>query len=140
MVQVLPTNARTLCATVIAIAVACLLAGCDSIDPTEQSFGIAFDNNLTQPIKLKLCSDDSCHSYDYTDMVKSGEFDSVNVSDRGVLTRWLVAGSTGRILGCLPVRFNGKYADVIVRVSQAVPCPGEKPLSVQHGHKVGNQV
>ncbi len=131
---------RTPCAIVIAFLVTCLFVGCDSIDPTEQAFPIAFRNDLSGPVALKLCSDDSCHNFDYTNTVEPGELYPENISDRDVLTRWLVAGATGPILGCLPVRFNGKYANVSIRISQTVPCPGEQPLSVQRGRKISNQV
>ncbi len=114
--------------------------GCDSIDPTEQGFGISFWNDLSQPVALKLCSDDSCHGFDYTDTVKPSESYPENVSDREVLTRWLVADQQGHVLGCLPLRFNGKYDDVVVRISQKVRCPGQFPLRLRHGHRVSGRV
>lgn len=115
-------------------------AGCDSIDPTEQAFAISFWNDLDQPVALRLCSDNNCGSFDYTHTLKANERYPVNVSDREVLTRWLVADEQGHVLGCLPLRFNGKYADVVVRTSQKVRCPGHRPLRVRHGRKVSDRV
>jgi hypothetical protein len=126
--------------TLVIIVVAVTLAGCGSVDPTAQSFGISFVNDLGPPAALKLCSDENCHSFDYTNPIKPGESYPENISDRGELTRWLVVGSSGRIVGCLPVRFTGKYDGVVVRLSQRVPCPGQQPLIVQHGRKISNEV
>jgi hypothetical protein len=122
------------------IVVAFVLAGCGSVDPTAQSFSISFVNDLGRPVALKLCSDENCHSFDYTNPVKPGENYPENITDRGELTRWLIAGSSGRIVGCLPLSFTGKYESVVVRFSQRVPCPGQRSLVVQHGRKVSSQV
>jgi hypothetical protein len=127
-----------LAGAVAAIAIA--LTGCDSIDPTEQAFAISFFNDLDRPVALKLCADDDCHSFDYTDTVKPNESYPANVSDRELLTRWLVADRDGRVLGCLPLRFNGKFDGVVVRLSQKVPCPGRQPLRVKPGGKVSDRV
>jgi hypothetical protein len=114
--------------------------GCDSVDPTEEAFGVTFLNDLRQPVALKLCSDDACRSFDYADNVHPGARHAEGISDRSILTRWLVADSDGRTLGCLPLSFEGKYANVVVRVSQKVRCPGRRPLRVQHGRKTSDGV
>jgi len=63
-----------------------------------------------------------------------------NISDRDLLTRWLVQDDkTGRTLGCLPLMFDQKYSDVLVKVSQMVPCPGAKPLEVRKGKRHGRE-
>jgi hypothetical protein len=121
-----------------ALAFMFVLCGCDSIDPTSQSFGITVENDTKVAIDLKLCADSSCRHFDYSFSWKPGHTAQVNISDRDVFTRWLVQDSaTGQTLGCLPLRFDQKYADVQVRISQAVPCPGEEPLSVTKGKPEG---
>jgi hypothetical protein len=119
----------------IVIGVACLLAGCDSVDPTAQSFAIAFRNDLAQSVELKLCSDESCNDFYYADTIEPKELYPENISDRDVLTRWLVATTSGRTLGCLPLEFDGKYDNVIINLSQSVSCPGQQGLKVQHGRR-----
>lgn len=129
---------RTLRLVPVAIAIvgACLLLGaCDSIDPTAASFGISFRNDLGKTADLKLCADDECGSFHYSNTIEPGELYPENISDRNLLTRWLVSDKSGRTVGCLPLRFDGKYEDVVVLLSQAVVCPGERPLKVQHGRR-----
>jgi hypothetical protein len=116
------TRLPLLAGAVAALAMA--VAGCDSIDPTEHAFGISFLNDLGRPVALKLCADDGCHSVSYTDTVQPNESYPENISDRALLTRWLVADRQGRVLGCLRLRFNGTFDGVVVRLSQKVPCPG----------------
>jgi hypothetical protein len=119
--------------SVVAVGVAC-----DSIDPTEQAFGISFRNDTGHNVHLKLCSDGRCHHFHYSDGWKAAASGQENISDRGVFTRWLVEDdATGRTLGCLPLEFDQKYADVVVRVSQMVPCPGDRALTVYKGEALG---
>jgi hypothetical protein len=89
-------------------------------------------------VSLKLCSADNCRHFDYSDTVKPGRTHPENISDRELLTRWLVEDApSGRRLGCLPLEFDQKYADVLVRISQMVPCPGSHPISVEKGKPEG---
>jgi hypothetical protein len=120
------TRYAVLLATVLAV-----VTGCDSIDPTDQSFYITFRNDTGHPVQLKLCGNASCTHFDYSDTWKAGEEGQYNISDRDYLTRWLVSDRrTNRVLGCLPLSFDQKYARVMVRVSQMVPCPGHAALRV----------
>lgn len=129
---------RGLIAVAAVFAAVGVISACDSIDPTEQAFGITFRNDTSHDVYLKLCSDDACRHFDYSDGWKAGASGQENISDREVFTRWLVEDDTTRqTLGCLPVEFDQKYADVLVRVSQMVPCPGGRPLNVQKGKPLG---
>ena len=111
---------------------------CDSIDPTSQSFGITFQNNTGRDVHLKLCSNDGCTHFDYSDGWKSGQQAEENTSDRRVFTRWLVQDdATKRTLGCLPLEFGQKYKGVMVKVSQMVPCPGAVALNASKGKGLG---
>jgi len=105
-----------------------LFSSCDSIDPTAQSFGIAFQNDVGRAVNLKQCSDTDCRNFNYSNTVAPGELYPENISDRDVLTRWLVVDTSGHILGCIPLQFDGKYEGVVVRISLAVTCPGQHPL------------
>jgi len=118
----------------LALIAVALLAGCDSIDPTSQSFGITFRNDTGMNVHLKLCSDDACRHFDYSHSWKAGQSAQENISDRNLLTRWLVQDdASGKVIGCLPLRFAQKYDAVVVRISQAVVCPGTVAISVQKG-------
>jgi hypothetical protein len=120
------------------LLVALALAGCDSVDVTSQSFGITFRNDTGRDVHLKLCSDNKCRHFDYSHGWKAGQSAEENVSDRDVITRWLVQEDvSGRVRGCLPLVFDQKYDNVIVRISQAVSCPGTRPLQVEKGRGRG---
>lgn len=115
-----------------------VVVACDSIDPTSQSFGITFQNDTGRDVQLKLCSNNGCTHFDYSDGWKRGQQAEENISDRQVFTKWLVQDdATKRTLGCLPLKFGQKYKDVVVRISQMVPCPGATPLRVTKGKGLG---
>jgi hypothetical protein len=112
------------------------------IDPTEQAFGIEFANNLPQAVVLKHCGDDSCRSFTDTWHLKRGVTASDNISDRGGTSRWIVEGSGGGVIGCLPLSFDAKYARVVIRLTQTVPCPGHRPIplgAIRHGKRLGGE-
>ena len=69
---------------------------------------------------------------------KAGESVQENISDQQLLIPWLVEDDrSGRTLECLPLEFDQKYADVVVKISQMVPYPGATPLRVQRGRGLG---
>jgi hypothetical protein len=122
----------------VGVTVGLSLAGCDSIDPTEQTFAITFKNDTGRDVHLKLCEDRNCRHYNYSEGWRAGKSAKENISDRKVFTRWLVEDdATGSALGCLPLLFDQKYEDVVVRISLLVPCPGYKRLTVQRGKGLG---
>jgi hypothetical protein len=128
-------NLALLAALVVLVA---LSVGCDSIDPTEQAFAITFRDDIGRDVHLKLCSDSQCHHFDYSDELKVRGSVEENVSDRSLMTRWLVEDDeTGKNLGCLPLKFDQKYDHVVVVVSQKVSCPGTEALKVQKGRGRG---
>jgi len=133
-------KASTLLVPFLLMLLATTAAGCESIDPTEQSTSLAISNDLKRSVAISLCDDSACRSFDYTDDIAAGAIDEVNISDRGILTRWLVADRAGRTLGCLPLRLTGKYNGLEVRVTQMVRCPGEKPLVLRQGRKTSGVV
>ena len=138
MAERLIRRARAALVAAALLSVVAVVAACDSIDPTEQAFGITFRNDTGHKVHLKLCSDEQCRHFDYSDGWKAGASSQENISDRSVFTRWLVEDdATGGTLGCLPLKFDQKYADVVVRVSQMVPCPGDRPLTVHKGEALG---
>jgi len=129
---------RPFAGLLVTLALAVAVTGCDSIDPTAQSFGITFRNDTSHDVHLKLCSDDQCHHFNYSDGWKAGQSAQENISDRQVLTRWLVQDdNTKQTLGCLPLEFGQKYGSVVVHISQMVTCPGATPLKVAKGKGLG---
>lgn len=123
----------------ILLVSAALFSSCDSIDPTAQSFGIAFQNDVRRVVELRQCSDADCHNFNYSNTIAPGELYPENISDRNVLTRWQVIDTSNHILGCIPLQFDGKYEGVVIRISLAVTCPGQRPLKVQHGRRIGRE-
>jgi hypothetical protein len=129
---------RILSAFAVLGATAALASGCYSVDPTAQTFSVTFHNDTARNVHLKLCRDDGCHHFYYSDGWKAGQSAEENISDRDVMTRWIVEDDvTGETLGCLPLRFKQKYASVDVRISQAVECPGDRPLHADTGKPLG---
>ena len=126
----------------IGVAACSLVLGCESIDPTVQSFPIAFENDLSTPATLKSCDDDDCHSFRDEWQLEPGGEATDNISDRGVYTTWQVETEAGPPR-CLAVEFDGTYDDVVVYLSQAtrLPCR-DVPLGaadVRHGGWRGHQ-
>jgi hypothetical protein len=128
---------------IVVFAVGVLLTGCASLDPTEQGFGIHFQNDLPRAVVLRQCTDENtCDHLGDTWKLTPHDSATDNISDRSVLTRWIVQDNAGRPLGCLPLTFNAKYEKVVVRISQLQPCPGKVPLTVrevQHGRRLGGE-
>jgi hypothetical protein len=121
---------------------AAILSGCASMDPTEQSFGIDFANNLSHAIVLKECGDDACRSFTDTWHLRPGATASDNISDRSVTSRWIAEEPSGGVIGCLPLSFDAKYAHVVVRLAQTVACPGHQALplrAIHHGKRLGGE-
>jgi hypothetical protein len=109
----------------------------NSIDPTEQFFSINITNDTRHTIVLRYCADDSCRSFGDTWSVGAGETTDTNISDREIFDRYTVNTKVVRLLGCLPLKFSHAYKDVLVLVSQMVPCPDQTPLIVRHGKATG---
>jgi hypothetical protein len=130
----------TACLGVALIAAALGVSACDSVDPTEQFFAISFLNDTARPITLRACSDDNCRKFVDSAKIAPGRTYADNISDRDILTRWRVEDGHGRVMGCLPLRFHGKWADVVLRASQAEVCPGRAPPHVQHGSQTSGRV
>jgi hypothetical protein len=107
------------------------LVGCGH--PGPDLFSITFRNDTGRDVQLKLCDDDGCRRFDYSDRIRPGGTVAENISTDSVFTRWVVADRSGRPLGCLPFSFAGAYSDATVRLTQMVPCPGQRPLSLASG-------
>jgi hypothetical protein len=135
-----PLFAARLVVVVAAVsAIACVTAGCDSPDPTAQTLGLDFLNDTSQTVRVGVCSNDKCNSATDASTARRGEAVHDAISDRNVITRWLVTDQHGTSVGCLPLRFQGKFADIRVRISQAVRCPGNVPLNVEHGRRLSGE-
>lgn len=110
-------------------------AGCasiSSIDVTSQAFPVTFRNDTARGVVITACDDRRCTHLDsdYSDSLKAGAATAENMSDQNLLTRWIVRDRrSGTVLGCLPLRFQHKLKHAVVSISQAVPCPGERPIA-----------
>lgn len=115
---------------------AIVAAGC-SADVTEQFFSISIVNDTQRVVRVDYCLDGRCESLQDHWTLHPGRSLRTNISDANVLDRYLVRNAGGSRIGCLPLEFDQKYDHVLVRVSQAVPCPGAEPLVVQKGKPRG---
>ena len=120
---------RALVAAALVVASAPFLAAC-SVDPTAAVFAITFRNDTGRDVHLKLCAGDGCHDFDYSDSWKAGQSAEENISaDSKLVTRWLIQDdASGRSLGCLVLTLPRKYKHVVIRMTQAVPCPGRQVI------------
>lgn len=76
-----------------------------SIDPTEQSFAVTLQNDTASAATVKQC-DSTCNSFHEHDQLLPGASVLVNTSSADVANWWLVAGPSGRTIGCLPLRYS----------------------------------
>jgi hypothetical protein len=124
----------------VLVLVVLALTACDSIDPTEQVFTIAFHNDLGRHATLRSCGSESaaqCVPPTHMWHLTPGALVHDGATDRGVKSVWTVRDGSRRL--CLSVVFHAKYEDVVVELSQAQPCPG-RPLNardLRHGAKLG---
>jgi hypothetical protein len=121
------------------ILMAAVAAGCDSLDPTVQLFRIHFRNDLGTAVRMTECDDTHCHHLRDTWVVAARALTDDTISDREVTTSWLVTKRDRTVRGgCIVRNFNGRWNEVVVRLSQLQPCATAKPLSidqVQHGSR-----
>lgn len=119
-------------AAVVAIGAITLLArsgwftrpGDPGLDPTDQFFALRLGNDLGRSVVLKQCAV-TCSQIHDVFQLKPGESAYENVSsDPSVRTRFLIADSAGKTLGCLSLTFNHKVRGAAVGLSQMVPCDG----------------
>jgi hypothetical protein len=116
------------------LAVVCgtlAVPGCGGSGP--DLFAITFRNDTGRDVQLKLCHDDGCHHFDYSDRLRPGGTVAENISTDDVFTRWAVTDGSGLRLGCLPFSFAGAYSNASVRLTQIVPCPGRRALPLASG-------
>jgi hypothetical protein len=111
----------------LAIAAALVLGSCsgDSVDPTEQSFGLPVKNDTSHTVRIRLCSNDKCRSLDPPEEdLKPGEVGGVGMSDENVETWFVVTdASTGSRIGCLRLQYDQKDETVGIKLSQTmIPC------------------
>jgi hypothetical protein len=129
-------------AVATAVTAAIVLAGCasiDTIDITTQGFPVTFVNDTPRNVRLEVCADEACRHSGHPDRIEAGSSTWENLSDAGILTRLVIKDdATGRVLGCLPLEFHRKVHYSVVRISQAVPCPGRRPVAVEVDRVLGH--
>jgi hypothetical protein len=123
------------------VLMAAVAAGCDSLDPTVQLFRIHFRNDLGTAVRMTECNDTNCDHLSDTWVVPPRTLTDDTISDREVTTSWLVTKRDRTVRrGCIVLNFNGRWNEVVVRLSQLQPCATARPLSidqVQHGSHQG---
>lgn len=99
-----------------------------SIDPTEQGFRVTLQNDTAGTVVVKQC-DAKCDSFHEQDRLGPGGSVEVNASSDDVANWWAVTDSTGRTVGCLPLRYKHEIEGRVVRVSQHTSCPAAAAAS-----------
>jgi hypothetical protein len=121
-------RARHFVAAFAGFGVALSLAGCTA--PLDQFFTVHFRNNLGREVTFSSCRDDKCQDRYGASRVAPGRTVEDLTSSFGVLNNWRVEDTSGRVIGCLPLKIDGKWRDLVVPFSKVEPCPGRKPLRV----------
>jgi len=112
---------------VVAPLIASVVAGHtgSSLDATDV-FQVGIRNDTPAPLSVRTCGA-NCLPEAQSLPLPAGSSGQVNVSDRGSVTRYYLVDGSGRIVGCLPLRFTKKLAGFTVLASRAEECPG-RPL------------
>jgi hypothetical protein len=106
-------------------ALVSVLVSCDVSGVTGDPSVARFDNDLTVPVQLRLCSSDDCEDgfHPPKETLSPGDTWSVNVSSVGVPNVYLAQRTDGVRLGCLPlVSPKPRHERITVLVSEHVPC------------------
>jgi hypothetical protein len=91
------------------------------------NFQVTVQNDTSATLTVRSCGAGCPPSADSV-VLSPGSETEVSVSDRGDVSRYYLAGTSGAVTGCLPLRFTAARSGVIVHASEAVPCPGS-PIS-----------
>jgi hypothetical protein len=92
-------------------------------------------NDTQRLVKVKWCTNVSCSGdFDPQSVTKlePGEYKRRDLPADDVVDVFVLEDANGNEVGCLPIRVDRTYEDLpnknllmVVRVSQATPCPGE---------------
>lgn len=110
---------------VLASVAGIVLTGCDVSGVTRTPSVARITNDLSQSVRLRLCSSNDCSHGFYPPDETLAPTDSwpVNVSSIGVPNVYLVQRPDGTRLGCLPlVSPELRHTEITVRVSEHVAC------------------
>ena len=112
---------------VVAPLIASVVAGRtgSGLDATNV-FPVSIHNDTTVPLSVRTCGAD-CLPEAQSLPLPVGSSGQVNVSDRGSVSRYYLVDGSGRVVGCLPLRFTKRVAGFTVPASRAEACPG-RPL------------
>jgi hypothetical protein len=98
-----------------------VLAGCGGPPYTN----VTFRNDLGTPVQVELCREPTCQSIQWTVGIDPGQEATEQVrSDGKARRRFLVVTPPDRIYGCKVFAFDGKHAEVTVRLSTMHGCGG----------------
>ena len=90
-------------------------------DVEAQFFGVRFVNDTDDVVLLSLCDDD-CGEIHESREIPPGQAADDEISDKSVMTSWLVRRKSGELLGCITRSYDHKVPNLRIRVSAAKPC------------------
>jgi hypothetical protein len=113
--------------------VAALIAGAFTSGGDELFLRVR--NDTQRFVKVKWCTNASCTG-DFdpqsTTKLEPGKYERRDLPAEDIVDVFVIEDANGREIGCLPVRVDRTYEDLpvknllmVVRVSQATPCPGQ---------------
>ena len=118
--------ARAVVGAIGAVTLLLAVSACVPIaDPTEETFYVRLTNDTTHPVRLTPCGTDNnlCEGkLGTTSTLQPGDTYPTVQTAVGSSDPWLVQSPTGRRLGCISIYFNYHADNMLVRVSELVPC------------------
>ena len=103
----------------LALLVATAAAGCN-----EGNFPVTLRNDLDEPVRLLACNGAKCDGFNTDELLAPGDTIRATAVDTARITRWwLVRREDGTTFGCIALRFDSASDDVVINVTDAVPCP-----------------
>jgi hypothetical protein len=110
-------------AGIAALAMAVVLGGCGSVDPTDPSHfvDVPVHNDLSFPVRLIQC-DTSCDTLHDRQTLAASASTTLNISNEGISVGYLVESRTGHRLGCIYLEYEQSEDPAAVPISSMTQC------------------
>ena len=106
--------------TVLAVLCVLSVAACEGF---SEPISVGVRNDLSQVMTLEVCVSHDCHRTTDPWVLQPGQVGAVNVDARSGYNSAVLVGPRNEVIGCLPLRLNGRPKRAfVVLASKAVPC------------------
>src|SRR3954469_23662032 len=89
----------------LAAVAALSIAGCASLDPTEEEGVLNLRNKLPVPVSVGYCDSAACDSAAWTDLIQPGASSKDSINAAKGTSGWFIIKSGSRVLGCQRLSF-----------------------------------